>query len=102
MCQNEESMALVVKGFWCMRLKKIKTWRVKVCTTNIVVFTSSLTFEFLADDMEVDSDGEGAADVDSATKIKKKAVRGPAENKSKKEHINVVFIGHVGGYQSSS
>lgn len=52
--------------------------------------------------MEVDSDGEGAADVDSATKIKKKAIRGPAENKSKKEHINVVFIGHVGGYQSSS
>jgi len=52
--------------------------------------------------MEVDSDGEGAADFDSATKIKKKAVRGPTENKSKKEHINVVFIGHVGGYQSSS
>ena len=53
-------------------------------------------FIFLGDDMEVDSDCEGAADVDSSNKVKKKAARGPAENKSKKEHINVVFIGHVG------
>lgn len=47
-------------------------------------------------DMEVDSDGEGAADVEAAPKIKKKVLKGPAESKSKKEHINVVFIGHVG------
>lgn len=44
----------------------------------------------------MESDGEGVADVEAAPKIKKKIVKGPAENKSKKEHINVVFIGHVG------
>lgn len=47
-------------------------------------------------DPEAESDGEGAADVEAAPKIKKKIVKGPTENKSKKEHINVVFIGHVG------
>ena len=46
----------------------------------------------------MDSEGEGAADADSAPKAKKKIIKGPAENKSKKEHINVVFIGHVGTY----
>lgn len=47
-------------------------------------------------DPEGESDGDGAADVEAAPKIKKKVVKGPAESKSKKEHINVVFIGHVG------
>lgn len=45
-------------------------------------------------DAEVDSDGD--ATTEAAPKLKKKIVKGPAESKSKKEHINVVFIGHVG------
>lgn len=46
-------------------------------------------------EMEVESDPEEAADVEAAPKIKKKPPKA-AENKSRKEHINVVFIGHVG------
>jgi len=61
--------------------------KVLLMHNNIVVFFA---------DPEAESDGEGAADVEAAPKIKKKIVKGPAENKSKKEHINVVFIGHVG------
>ncbi|XP_046656219.1 eukaryotic peptide chain release factor GTP-binding subunit ERF3A-like isoform X1 [Daphnia pulicaria] len=53
------------------------------------------------EDPEAESDGEGAADVEAAPKIKKKIVKGPAENKSKKEHINVVFIGHVDAGKST-
>lgn len=47
-------------------------------------------------EIEAESDGEGAADIEAAPKLKKKTVKGATENKSKKEHINVVFIGHVG------
>ncbi|KAI9552992.1 hypothetical protein GHT06_020879 [Daphnia sinensis] len=53
------------------------------------------------EDPEGESDGDGAADVEAAPKIKKKVVKGPAESKSKKEHINVVFIGHVDAGKST-
>lgn len=52
-------------------------------------------------DPEGESDGDGAADVEAAPKIKKKVVKGQAESKSKKEHINVVFIGHVDAGKST-
>lgn len=45
-------------------------------------------------------DGDPPEDMDSeevAPRIKKKPVR-PEETKSKKEHVNVVFIGHVGKF----
>lgn len=45
--------------------------------------------------MEVESDGEGAAE--AVPKIKQKLPK-VTENRSKKEHINVVFIGHVGKF----
>ncbi len=45
--------------------------------------------------MEVESDGEGAAE--AVPKIKQKLPK-VNENRSKKEHINVVFIGHVGKF----
>ena len=40
-------------------------------------------------------DGEGA-DGESLPKLLKKKTAKVEENKSKKEHVNVVFIGHVG------
>lgn len=47
---------------------------------------------------EDDIDQDTMGDADAAPKMKKKVLKGPAENKSKKEHINVVFIGHVGRF----
>lgn len=49
-------------------------------------------------DMEVESDGEGAAE--AVPKIKQKLPK-VNENRSKKEHINVVFIGHVDAGKST-
>lgn len=45
-----------------------------------------------------DNDDEELVDEFSETiiKPKKKVVKGTEETKSKKEHVNVVFIGHVG------
>ena len=49
---------------------------------------------------DADIDGDSGEDCEGATesapKAKKKIAKGPVESKSKKEHINVVFIGHVG------
>lgn len=47
---------------------------------------------------EDDGEGDATGEAEAAPKIKKKVMKGPAENKSKKEHINVVFIGHVGKF----
>ncbi len=51
---------------------------------------------FRSGDGEVDSDGDCDGATESASKAKQKAVTDLEENKSKKEHINVIFIGHVG------
>lgn len=42
----------------------------------------------------MDEDGDGDSE-EVTPRIKKKPTR-PEETKSKKEHVNVVFIGHVG------
>lgn len=50
---------------------------------------------------EDDGEGDATGEAEAAPKIKKKVMKGPAENKSKKEHINVVFIGHVDAGKST-
>lgn len=51
------------------------------------------------EDEEMDVDGD---DDEIALKIIKKKPPKVEESKSKKEHVNVVFIGHVGAYYSST
>lgn len=56
------------------------------------------SWEDTADDETTTPDGDEDEDGDAEehiARIKKKPAR-PEETKSKKEHINVVFIGHVG------
>lgn len=47
------------------------------------------------EEMELD---DGEVDGDSVAKVSKKKPPKVEESKSKKEHVNVVFIGHVGEY----
>lgn len=47
------------------------------------------------EEMELD---DGEVDGDSVAKVSKKKPPKVEESKSKKEHVNVVFIGHVGMY----
>lgn len=67
-----------------------------ICLMLISVFLFRITFIFkrimLQAEIEIEEDEENIA-----VKVPKKKVPKVAEDtKSKKEHVNVVFIGHVG------
>lgn len=47
------------------------------------------------EEMELD---DGEVDGENVAKVAKKKIVKVEESKSKKEHVNVVFIGHVGKY----
>jgi hypothetical protein len=58
-------------------------------------FDSCLTKSFSNDSQEIEVE-DGEAEGDAMPKITKKKIVKVEENQSKKEHVNVVFIGHVG------
>lgn len=65
------------------------------------VFDWQMVFPLLQQNRELQEDlYDGESDLDKIAKAAKKKVPKIEENKSKKEHINVVFIGHVGKWKN--